>query len=84
LLANTSGLLDARTTALATQVAVNDKPTTTDPGIPSVITEAGIPIVIDYAFFSSSFTLREYEVMYGDNYDLSDHRPVRIVLEYFK
>lgn len=84
LLANNSGLLDARTTALATQVAVNDKPTTTDPGIPSVITEAGIPVVIDYAFFSASFTLREYEVMYGDNYDLSDHRPVRIVLEYFK
>ena len=84
LFVNSSGLLDARTTALATQTAVNDKPTTTDPGIPSAITDAGIPVVIDYAFFSPQFVLKEYEVMYGDDYDLSDHRPVRIALEYFK
>lgn len=84
LFANSSALLDARSTALTSGVAINDRPTTTDPGIPSVITDAGIPIVIDYAFFSPSFILREYEVMYGNDYDLSDHRPVRIVLEYFE
>lgn len=88
-----TGLTDARSHALETGIATAERDTwtTSDPGIPEFIKALNVPIVIDYAFFSSdNMTLTSYKVMTeGDEWGntreaymyVSDHFPVRTTYE---
>ncbi len=79
-----SGLIGSRAQALANNVAVNDHASTGDPGIPQVITDSGVPLVIDYSFYSPEMALLSYAVMDGENFvDVSDHRGIKIELTYY-
>ena len=78
-----SGLEDARTAALSDGCAENDVSTTSDPGIPSWVTDLKLPIVIDYTFYSKGLHLNKYEVLTGNDYiSVSDHYPIRTVYQY--
>ncbi len=90
----TSGLYSARDQALATGVALNDVSSlnaisTESSGMGSTIqtiidTLLKVKLIIDYAFYSPSLTLTEYEVMTGEDYvKISDHYPIRTQYTYY-
>ena len=82
-LGQASGLIDARSEAIALGLAVNDVATTGDPAIPDFLAESGVPVVIDYAFHSADLALTSYEVMDAAAYrGVSDHNPLRVSFEY--
>ncbi len=89
-----SGLMDARTEALSTGMITSEQDTwtTSEPGIPDVIADMDLPIIIDYAFYSKdNMRLTGYKVMtYGDGVStrddymfISDHFPVRTTYTYY-
>ncbi len=78
-----SGLYDARSTAIEQGVAVADVASEHDPNIPSLINDLGIPVVIDYAFYSPDLNLTRYEVLNSAAYDvISDHYPIKTQYRY--
>ena len=81
---NCSGLISTRAQAMATGVAVNDATTIENEAIPDVITNSGVPIVIDYSFYSPEMTLLSYEVMESEDFvNVSDHKAVKVELEHY-
>ena len=80
-----SGLSDARETALDAGIlpSESDVATTHDPGIPEFVTALGIPVVIDYTFFSENLKLDSYRVVVSTAHDqVSDHYPLETIYRY--
>ncbi len=84
-----SGLTDARSHALAAGLitAQDDGKSTGDPAIPDAVDAIGLPVVIDYAFYSAdNLQLTSYKIMTqgdgegnaaADYMFVSDHFPVK-------
>ncbi len=79
-----SGLISSRASAIANNVAINDATTIENKAIPALVTDSGVPIVIDYSFYSPEFKLLSYEVMESEDFvKVSDHKAVKLELEYY-
>ena len=78
-----SKLHNARTMAKQQELNIEDIATTSDPGIPEFVVSLGIPVVIDYNFYSDSLVLRDYKVVNGEDYKgVSDHYPIKTIYGY--
>lgn len=82
-----SGLIDARGRARAIGLPMEDVSTASMAALPEgmaeIIQSLGIPIVIDFAFYSANLQLDGYEVWRTDAHlSVSDHFPVQVSLTY--